>query len=86
MRFVAVLDNYPMWKYQGSVILGRGVRYALLAHLGIALKVPPVILFSLGLLFLGIMILKMRQMNRTPVEVAVPVLPVAPTPVPVETL
>jgi uncharacterized membrane protein YoaK (UPF0700 family) len=67
MRFLATLDNYPMWKYQGSVILGRGLRYALLAQLGIALKVPPVILFSLGILFLGIMIFKMRQMNRAPV-------------------
>jgi membrane protein YqaA with SNARE-associated domain len=85
MRFVAVLDNYPMWKYQGSVILGRGARYALLAHLGIALKVPPVILFSLGLVFLAVMILKMRQMNRTPIEVVVPPLPVAPTPIPAET-
>jgi hypothetical protein len=72
MRFLATLDNYPMWKYQGSVIVGRGARYALLAALGIAIKVPPVILFSLGLLFLSVMIFKMRQMNRTPVEVAVP--------------
>lgn len=78
MRFLAVLDNYPMWKYQGSVILGRGLRYALLAQLGIALKVPPVILFSLGLLFLGIMIFKMRQMNRAPIDAAVPVVPIVP--------
>jgi hypothetical protein len=77
MRFLAVLDNYPMWKYQGSVILGRGLRYALLAQLGIALKVPPAILFSLGLVFLGAMIFKMRQMNRAPIEA---VVPVAPTP------
>ena len=82
MRFLAVLDNYPMWKYQGSVILGRGLRYALLAQLGIALKVPPVILFSLGLLFLSIMIFKMRQMNRAPVDTVVPVVPVVAVPAP----
>jgi ribonucleoside-triphosphate reductase len=79
MRFLATLDNYPMWKYQGSVILGRGARYALLAALGIAIKVPPVLLFGLGLLFLGVMIFKMRQMNQASVEVAAPGAQVART-------
>ena len=65
MRFLATLDNYPMWKYQGSVILGRGGRYALLAQLGIAIKAPPLLLFALGLVFLVAMFSKMRQMNRT---------------------
>lgn len=65
MRFLATLDNYPMWKYQGSVILGRGGRYALLAWLGIAIKAPPLLLFALGLVFLVGMFSKMRQMNRS---------------------
>jgi membrane protein YqaA with SNARE-associated domain len=77
MRFLATLDNYPMWKYQGSVIVGRGFRYYLLALLGIAIKVPPVILFSLGVIFLGVMIFKMRQMNREPVVAPAIVEPVA---------
>jgi len=42
----------------------------------------PVILFSLGLLFLGIMIFKMRQMNRAPLDTAVPVVPVVAVPAP----
>jgi ribonucleoside-triphosphate reductase len=84
MRFLATLDNYPMWKYQGSVILGRGARYALLAALGIAIKVPPVLLFGLGLLFLAIMIFKMRQMNHAPAVEAAPIIP--PVAAPVETL
>ncbi len=78
MRFLASLDNYPMWKYQGSVVLGRGLRYYLLALLGVAIKIPPAILFGLGLVFLAVMILKMRKMNREPV-----VVPVVPEPAPV---
>src|SRR5215204_1484735 len=34
MRFLAVLAGYPLWKYQTSVILGRGARYAGLVIVG----------------------------------------------------
>ncbi|HEX5634319.1 MAG TPA: hypothetical protein VFX50_13860 [Gemmatimonadales bacterium] len=66
MRILATLANYPMWKYQLSVVIGRGARYAWLAALGFALKVPPGILLVLSLLFMGLMLYKMRQMNRAP--------------------
>ncbi len=64
MRILATLAQYPMWKYQLSVVLGRGARYAWLAVLGFALKVPPMLLVVASFLFLGVMLLKMRQLNR----------------------
>jgi len=55
MRFLAVLAGYPLWKYQLSVVLGRGTRYVGLAGLGFALRVPGawITLASLLLLVLG---------------------------------
>jgi membrane protein YqaA with SNARE-associated domain len=66
MRVLATLANYPIWKYQLSVILGRGGRYAWLAVLGFALKVPPMLLLGASLVFLGAMLWKLRQMNAEP--------------------
>ena len=40
MRVLAVLARYPLWKYQLSVIIGRGGRYAWLGALGWALHIP----------------------------------------------
>ncbi|MBA2627221.1 MAG: hypothetical protein H0U85_04360 [Gemmatimonadales bacterium] len=40
MRVLAVLGRFPMWKYQMSVVLGRGGRYTWLAALGWALHIP----------------------------------------------
>lgn len=71
MRILATLANYPMWKYQLSVILGRGARYVWLALLGVALKVPPWILLVLSLAFLVVMAWKVRQMNRAEPDAAV---------------
>jgi membrane protein YqaA with SNARE-associated domain len=64
MRFLAVLAGYPLWKYQLSVVLGRGVRYALLAGLGFALPIPGhwIVLVSLLLLVLGFR--GVKRMNR----------------------
>lgn len=66
MRFLAVLAGYPLWKYQISVILGRGARYAMLAGLGVAVPIPGrwIVLVSLVALALGIR--GARKMNRTP--------------------
>ena len=66
MRFLAVLAGYPLWKYQISVILGRGARYALLAGLGVALPIPAhwIVLASLVVLAFGVR--GARRMNRQP--------------------
>lgn len=66
MRILATLANYPMWKYQLSVVIGRGARYSWLALLGVALAVPPWILLVLSLAFLAVMVWKLRQMNAEP--------------------
>jgi membrane protein YqaA with SNARE-associated domain len=72
MRFLAVLAGYPLWKYQISVILGRGARYALLAGLGVALPIPAhwIVLASLVVLAFGVR--GARRMNRQPAAVARP--------------
>jgi membrane protein YqaA with SNARE-associated domain len=64
MRVLASLSRYPMWKYQTSVILGRGGRYAWLALLGWSIPIPGewIALASLGLLLLGIR--GARRMNN----------------------
>ena len=66
MRFLAVLAEYPLWKYQISILLGRGLRYALLAGVGFALPIPGqwIVLASLVALALGVR--SARRMNRAP--------------------
>jgi membrane protein YqaA with SNARE-associated domain len=66
MRFLAVLADYPLWKYQLSVVLGRGSRYAALAGLGVALPIPGrwIVLASLVALAFGVR--GARRMNRPP--------------------
>jgi ribonucleoside-triphosphate reductase len=64
MRFLAVLAGYPLWKYQMSVILGRGARYAGLAGVGLALPIPApwIVAASLVLFVMGFR--GARRMNR----------------------
>jgi membrane protein YqaA with SNARE-associated domain len=64
MRFLAVLAGYPLWKYQLSVVLGRGARYVALGGLGVALPIPGrwIVLASFVVLALGIR--EARRMNR----------------------
>ena len=64
MRVLAVLGRYPMWKYQLSVILGRGGRYAWLAALGWALKIPVQYIVIASLIALAFAIRGARKMNR----------------------
>ena len=66
MRVLVSLSHYPMWRYQASVILGRGGRYAWLALLGWSIPIPGewIAMASLVLLLLGIR--GARRMNRAP--------------------
>jgi membrane protein YqaA with SNARE-associated domain len=64
MRFLAVLAGYPLWKYQLSVLLGRGARYAALAGLGVALPIPGPWLVMVSVVALFLAIRSARKMNR----------------------
>jgi ribonucleoside-triphosphate reductase len=66
MRFLAVLAGYPLWKYQLSVVLGRGARYVGLAGVGIALPIPGIWIAMASLVLLAFGIRGARRMNRAP--------------------
>jgi membrane protein YqaA with SNARE-associated domain len=66
MRFLAVLAGYPLWKYQVSVLLGRGARYAALAGLGVAVPIPGHWLVMASLVALFFAVRGARKMNRAP--------------------
>src|SRR5215210_8697265 len=66
MRFLAVLAGYPLWKYQLSVVLGRGARYVGLAGLGLALPIPGLWIALASVLILAIGIRAARRMNEPP--------------------
>jgi membrane protein YqaA with SNARE-associated domain len=70
MRILAVLAAYPIWKYQLSVILGRGTRYSGLVLVGAALPIPGpwIVLASLVILAFGVK--GARGMNRSKPESA----------------
>lgn len=64
MRFLAVLDAYPMWKYQVSVILGRGTRYAGLAGVGLVFPIPGWVILVVSLVILAVGVRSAHRMNR----------------------
>ncbi len=72
MRILATLARYPMWKYQATVILGRGGRYAWLAAIGWAVPIPVswIVIGSLVLLLFAVR--GARKMNREGDAVAEP--------------
>jgi ribonucleoside-triphosphate reductase len=65
MRFLAVLAAYPLWKYQLSVIFGRGTRYALLAAFGLIYPIPGTWIVAASLLALALGVRSARRMNRS---------------------
>jgi uncharacterized membrane protein YdjX (TVP38/TMEM64 family) len=65
MRFLAVLAGYPLWKYQLSVILGRGTRYVGLAGMGLALRIPGLWIVVASLIVLALGFRTARRMNDT---------------------
>lgn len=66
MRFLAVLAGYPLWKYQITVVLGRGARYVALAGVGVALPIPGEWIVLASLIALAFGIRGARKMNRAP--------------------
>lgn len=66
MRFLAVLAGYPLWKYQITVVLGRGSRYVALAGVGVALPIPGEWIILVSLIALAFGVRGARKMNRTP--------------------
>jgi membrane protein YqaA with SNARE-associated domain len=64
MRFLAVLAGYPLWKYQISVILGRGTRYAGLVLVGATVPIPGTWLLVVSLIILAFGVRGARKMNR----------------------
>jgi len=72
MRFLAVLAAYPLWKYQLSVILGRGTRYSGLVLVGAAVPIPGpwIVLASVVIFALGVR--GARRMNRRAPEPSIP--------------
>lgn len=64
MRILATLARYPMWKYQLTIVLGRGARYTWLGALGALFKVPPIWLVGASVLFLLLGLRGARRMNR----------------------
>ena len=69
MRFLAVLAHYPIWKYQLSVLLGRGMRYTALAGFGLAVPIPGPWIVAASLVILAFGIRSARRMNRAQPEV-----------------
>jgi membrane protein YqaA with SNARE-associated domain len=64
MRFLAVLAGYSIWRYQLSVVLGRGARYLALAGLGVAMPIPGRWLVLASLIALALGVRGARRMNR----------------------
>ncbi len=70
MRILAVLAVYPLWKYQLSVILGRGARYTGLVLVGAAIPIPGPWIVLASLLILALGVRGARRMNRSQPEPA----------------
>jgi ribonucleoside-triphosphate reductase len=71
MRFLAVLAGYPIWKYQLSVILGRGARYLGLVSVGVAFPIPTVWLVLVSVVVLALGARGALRMNRSSPDAAV---------------
>ncbi len=68
MRILAVLAAYPHWRYQLSVILGRGTRYTGLVLVGAAIPIPGPWIVLASLLILALGVRGARRMNRSQPE------------------
>ena len=62
-KFLSIAGNYPLWKYQTALLVGRMPRYFLLALLGKALQVPT---WLLVVIFFVLMMLPFAQKLKLP--------------------
>jgi hypothetical protein len=69
MRILAVLAGYPLWKYQVSVILGRGARYVGLVLVGATVPIPASWIVVVSLVILAFGLRGARRMNRAHLDV-----------------
>lgn len=51
-KFLSIMGNYPLWKYQSALITGRIPRYYVLAILGNALQLPGWLLIAIFVVLL----------------------------------
>jgi membrane protein YqaA with SNARE-associated domain len=72
MRFLAVLAGYPLWKYQASVVLGRGSRYVGLVLVGATFSIPGTWILIGSLILLALSVRGARRMNRDEQASALP--------------
>jgi len=72
MRFLVVLAGYSQWKYQLSVVLGRGARYAGLATVGVFLPIHPLWIVAASLVALALGVRGARKLNQLPPDKAGP--------------
>jgi membrane protein YqaA with SNARE-associated domain len=63
VRVLGVLAGYPMWKYQLSVILGRGARYVWLGLLGSLFRLPVWMLVVVSSVALSLSWRQAKRMN-----------------------
>jgi membrane protein YqaA with SNARE-associated domain len=68
MRILAVLAAYPLWRYQLSVIIGRGTRYSVLVLIGSVLPIPGPWIVLASLLILALGVRGARRMNHSQPE------------------
>jgi membrane protein YqaA with SNARE-associated domain len=66
MRLLVVLAGYSQWKYQLSIVLGRGTRYAALASIGVVVPIPGSWIVIASLVALAVGVRSARRMNRVP--------------------
>ncbi len=57
-KFLSIGGNYPLWKYETALIIGRIPRYYLLAILGKALQIPTWVLVAMFVVFLLLPVIK----------------------------
>ena len=82
MRVLATLARFPLWKYQLSVILGRGMRYLWLGTLGWALHIPAKWIAVGSVVLLLLALRGARRMNAREESPAAPDTPPAPAEAP----
>jgi membrane protein YqaA with SNARE-associated domain len=80
MRILAVLAAYPLWRYQLSVILGRGSRYVGLVLVGATIPIPGAWIVLASLVILAFGVRGARRMNRSGSEPAITRTSDAPLP------